>query len=672
MVTSTPASALESRGITVTLRDVSKTYQRGQETVVALDHCSITFAPGQMTLVLGPSGGGKSTLLHILGGMDRPTAGKMIADGVDVSALKANPLAQWRRRTIGFVFQSFYLLPGLSAEDNVALPLLLDGQSRHVRRERARHLLEGVGLADRRKHTASQLSGGQIQRVAIARALAHEAPMILADEPTGNLDSEVGQDIMRQLQALAHDEGRTVVVVSHNLDYAPLADRVVRLRDGRVEEDTQPVVDNQKVEATVPRVPRSGPRWTALVGQSLAALRRRLGRGILTGAGIAIGVASMVLLVSIGAGLQAKVMGALTGTTSLTMITVSPSAQSAGIHFSAVPTTGAIHPISNKTLSAFDRFPGVRATYGTGEFLLHGTNGPRATTVVAGNLPPTSVSGVPRPRLLVGHDPRNAHGIVIPQTLVKSLLGLQGPKATKEALGRRIHVTLTGVISGTGIAAPATHGAGQTFTVSGVSKPNLGAMAYVPAAVAQRWQQQLAGKGHPIHYQTAIVVTKSLGDVAGVATHLRQQGYGVTTTESIIHQIQHEFSLVETGLGVVGGIALAVAGLMIAVVMSMAVLERRREIGVWRAVGARRRDVFVLFLVEATIIGLLGGAFGDLAGWLLGQLGGVLLHQPGLFLVRPWLVGLGLLFGGGVAALAGAVPANHAAKVRPVEALRND
>ena len=201
----------------------------------ALRGVDLAFEPGEYVALLGPSGSGKSTLLHILGCLDRPTSGTYHLDDIDTGGLDINGLAEIRNGKIGFVFQSFQLMPRLSALENVGMPMLFAGIRAGERRERAATLLDRVGLAPRAQHRPAELSGGQQQRVAIARALANRPSVLLADEPTGNLDSRSGQEIIRLLEEL-RDEGRTVIVVTHDEALARRARRVVRLLDGRVVE----------------------------------------------------------------------------------------------------------------------------------------------------------------------------------------------------------------------------------------------------------------------------------------------------------------------------------------------------------------------------------------------------------------------------------------------------
>jgi len=217
----------------IALERVSRVYRMGEVEVPALDDVSLDIGTGEFVAIVGPSGSGKSTMMNILGCLDRPTHGAYHLAGSAVAELDDDVLARLRSRTIGFVFQSYNLLPRTSALDNVATPLLYQGVGRGERMRRARAALERLGLGDRVSHEPSELSGGQQQRVAIARALVTEPALVLADEPTGNLDSHAGAEVMAVLRDL-HDQGRTVVLITHDTDVATSADRQIHLRDGRV------------------------------------------------------------------------------------------------------------------------------------------------------------------------------------------------------------------------------------------------------------------------------------------------------------------------------------------------------------------------------------------------------------------------------------------------------
>jgi len=220
---------IEARGIT-------KVYRMGPTEVRALDGVDLTVAPGEYLSIMGPSGSGKSTLMNILGCLDSPSSGSYRLDGVEVSCLSDAELARVRNRKIGFVFQTFNLLPRYTARVNVELPLLYAGVGRTQRKERAIRTLEQVGLGDRLDHRPSELSGGQRQRVAVARALVNDPAILLADEPTGNLDTRVGAEILRMFDEL-HGQGRTIVLVTHDPGVAAHAGRIVRVVDGVVVED---------------------------------------------------------------------------------------------------------------------------------------------------------------------------------------------------------------------------------------------------------------------------------------------------------------------------------------------------------------------------------------------------------------------------------------------------
>jgi putative ABC transport system ATP-binding protein len=221
----------------IVLDRLTKTYRLGNETIRALDGISLTIRRGEFVCIIGPSGSGKSTLMNMIGLLDTPTSGSYRLDGEEVSRLPDSRLADIRNRKIGFIFQQFNLLPKLTAFENVELPLIYRGVPGRERRRMAMEALEKVGLGDRRHHRPGQLSGGQQQRVAIARALAGNPPILLADEPTGSLDTRTGGEVMQLIREL-NEEGHTIVLITHDLSIASRARRIVHIRDGRLAEES--------------------------------------------------------------------------------------------------------------------------------------------------------------------------------------------------------------------------------------------------------------------------------------------------------------------------------------------------------------------------------------------------------------------------------------------------
>jgi putative ABC transport system ATP-binding protein len=218
--------------------DVRKIYRQGDNEITALAGVSLEIAKGSFVAIMGPSGSGKSTLLHLIGGLDRPSSGDLLVDGRLIGQMSDDQVTLFRRTQVGFVFQFFNLLPTLTALENVTLPFVLDGGAQAEADRKAELLLERVGLEKRKHHLPDELSGGEIQRVAIARALAFHPPILLADEPTGNLDSKNGQAILALLRQINQDEGCTVVMVTHSEEAASYGDRKIFLRDGKVEKET--------------------------------------------------------------------------------------------------------------------------------------------------------------------------------------------------------------------------------------------------------------------------------------------------------------------------------------------------------------------------------------------------------------------------------------------------
>jgi putative ABC transport system ATP-binding protein len=218
--------------------DVRKIYRQGNNEIIALDGVSLDIAKGEFAVIMGPSGSGKSTLLHLIGGLDRPTSGELLVDQRLVGQMADDQVTLFRRTRIGFVFQFFNLLPTLTALENVALPFVLDGRSKEAAEQRAAMLLDKVGLQNRKDHLPEEMSGGEIQRIAVARALAFDPPILLADEPTGNLDSKTGESILSLLRQINRDAGCTIVMVTHSREAAGYGDKTILFRDGKVEKES--------------------------------------------------------------------------------------------------------------------------------------------------------------------------------------------------------------------------------------------------------------------------------------------------------------------------------------------------------------------------------------------------------------------------------------------------
>ncbi|HLQ61107.1 MAG TPA: ATP-binding cassette domain-containing protein [Candidatus Acidoferrales bacterium] len=669
---------LLGQAVGLRLDDVHRSFAMGEVEVRALQGISLEIGPAEYVAVTGPSGCGKSTLLALLGGLDRPTAGHVYAAGTALDQIPEAELADYRLQRVGTIFQVFNLVPTLSAEDNVALPMALAGVPLQERRERARRLLQLVGLEGRARFRPSRLSGGEQQRVAVARALANRPGLVLADEPTGNLDSGSGKLVLDLLDDL-HRRGATVILVSHDPEIARRADRVLRLRDGRL----GPIRRGRRTLRNQELIdPPRRLKWQEAFWLGVSSIFRRPLRTGLTAAGVAIGIGVMCLILSLAAGLQTAVVDSARAQGQLLQVQVE----------NTNPDGVGRKPLDPAALTRLERLPHVTAAWG--QVVVQGTfsYGRQSADLPARpgvlvSLEPVRYQPPLNSRLLLaGRLPasNSAPEVVLSADAVRQL----GFDVPQQALGRTVlfQGRYNGVVLPGSKQAPAAQTLTLPLTVVGIARSGPLPIdlhgGSVPYDVATKyWSRMAQANGWPAdEFQRLTLLADSPDNVEVVRDEARAAGFPATSPQNQLIGIPDLLNYLELALVGLAGIALVVACLGIINTMYTAVLERTREIGVLKAVGARSRDVLELFVAEAAVIGALGGVIGVALAALLAALGnrvlnGVAQSRGGDFELQLFQVDVLLVIGGVVLAIAlsavsGILPALRAAAQDPAAALR--
>ncbi len=660
----------------IELRDVTRSHPMAGGMLPVLKGVSLSIEHGEFVAILGQSGSGKTTLMNLIGCLDTPTSGTYRFEGQPVDALDRDERAALRREAFGFVFQRYNLLPSASARENVEIPALYAGAPPGERASRAQALLARLGLADRLDHRPGELSGGQQQRIAVARALMNGGRVILADEPTGALDTASGEEVMAIFEEL-HREGHTVILVTHDRDLAARAHRRIELRDGRVVADSGTLAsrtpgaaaaiasDGQHSVASSPAAPAAADRTAPWRGgrsrgarvfgwESARMALRSLGahplRSLLTLLGIVIGVGSVVAMLALGDGSKAAVLGRLDAM-GTDLLLVKPGARGVRVKGESVTLV----PEDAVALAGLPRVRAAVPEYTAGATLrAAAVDYVSRVTGTTADLPAARQWGLASGAFFTDADEASHAPVAVLGASVRSNLfpGGEDPVGSR-VLINNVPFLVIGVLQAKGASA---------------SGSDMDDVVFVPFGTAR---MRLFGKRHAHAILVQVDDVRAMTDTQREITAVLEQRHG-----RVDFQVRNMADLLEAAsdaqdtfsmlLGSIAAISLLVGGIGVMNIMLVSVSERTREIGIRMAAGARMAHILVQFNTEALVLCSLGGVIGVGAGlagaWVAGAFGHPVVYSttaPLLAFTSAWLTGL----------VFGYLPARKAAALDPVAAL---
>ena len=639
----------------IELVDVTKTFDSGGLPVTVLHGVSLQIHEGEFIALMGASGSGKTTLMNILGCLDRPSSGTYRFAGRDVSGLAPDELAQLRSTAFGFIFQRYNLISTETATENVEIPAIYAGVSARQRTDRARDLLTRFGLGERLDYRPTQLSGGQQQRVSIARALMNGGRVILADEPTGALDTKSGAEVMAQLHEL-HRAGHTLILITHDPKLAAEAERTVQIVDGLIVSDTGPVNRAATPALSAPHAENGGrllPDVMEAVKMALRSLRTNLFRTVLTLLGIIIGVGAVVAMLALGDGSKQQVLSRIEAM-GTDLLVVRPGAgrvrtrdETASL---VAEDADAITRLPN-VLRAVPEYTGaVTIRYGDNDYVTSG-NATTADYAAARNWAPA------RGGFFSEADVQSyAPVVVLGYTVVKNLFTEGEDPVGRYVLINNIPFQVVGVLTPKGATAFGGDIDDTALMPLSTGRMRLFGRRYVRAITVQVSDaEQMDDTEREIH------------DLL-LARH-RKVDFQVRNMSSLLETATETQNTLTILLGSIAAISLLVGGIGVMNIMLVSVTERVREIGIRMATGARMLHILLQFITEALVVCAVGGLVGVLGGlgaaWIAQRLG-----SPVVYSLTPVLLAFGSAFLIGL--LFGFLPARRAAKLDPVVALATE
>jgi putative ABC transport system permease protein len=648
------------------LKKIKKSYTLyDKEKAEVLHDVNLSFETGEFVSILGESGCGKSTLMNIIGGMDSDFEGDVLVQGKSLKEMKEKEIDDYRKNKIGFVFQSFNLIPHLSVLENVTIAMQLTDKSEQERNIRAKEILTEIGLEDHMTKKPNQLSGGQKQRVAIARALANDPEIILADEPTGALDQGTSEQILDLLDNIAK-KGMLIIIVTHSQKVADRGSRIVKIEDGNIKDD---IKLKESYQATSEK--KQSKSKTLSLGSSfklaLKNMKLKASRNILVALGGSIGILSVVLMLSLGSGVTKYINNEINSSLNPLMIDItkpvksdktdkqSPREQMQAetepiIQADIVKIKSISHVISIEKVSMLNRkssavFEGKRTDI---QQLATITKSVDKKILKAGNLP-------------------GENEILLTTAQAKLLTS---DKTYKTLIGKKIKVYVNEIKDNNKPIILE-----KELSVSGVSEqkdnmPQGNSIAYIPYSVLEN---TYSSQGMQLKPTQINAYADNRDNVKAIKLKVEKLGYSSSNTAKILQRVTTYLDMATLVLSGIAGISLIVSGIMILVVLYISVVERTREIGILRAIGARKKDIKRIFFSEAALLGLFSGLIAIVSAEIISLLlNRVLLNKFGAELIN--LSYGNMLFGIAtstiISIIAGLLPSSKAAKLDPMESLR--
>lgn len=637
----------------IKLTGITKTFRNGELATQVLHGIDLEIYPGEFVAIMGQSGSGKSTLMNILGCLDRATTGDYFFDGKNINELGADDLAQLRREAFGFVFQSYNLLAGATACENVEMPATYSGLSPTARRTRATALLGSLGLHERLHHRPGQLSGGQQQRVSIARALMNGGQIILADEPTGALDSHSGKEVMRLLKELSA-QGHTIILITHDAEVAHHAQRLIEIRDGEIIADAGPKIPSQPPLEEHALRGESSLRNELFEATKTAfrSLHSNIFRTVLTLLGIVIGVASVITLMAIGDGAKKSVVDSISAMGS-NLLLVRPGGPTQRFRWDSVT-------LVPEDVDAIAALPNIAAALPelNGQFTLRYGNVDHTTEVnaTAAQFPHARKWDVAQGTFFSEEDDRNYATVVVLGKTVATKLFPQQDAIGEFIIINNVLFQVIGVMSERG-ADPG--GQDQDDKV------------FVPFKTGSL---RVIGQRFLRNITISVDDEKNMEAVQTRVHALLMERHGtedfqIRSMSSLIDMVSETQNTMTVLLGSIAAISLLVGGIGVMNIMLVSVTERTREIGIRMATGARTRHIMQQFLIEALVVSALGGVLGVALGlgvaMLVSYLGTTVAYS-----LTPIVMAFSCAFLTGL--LFGYLPARKAARLDPVTALASE